>query len=342
MEKKQQAPSKMLFWLQLPLVAIFTAAFLVTELGSQGKLESAFLREKVYPGVSRVANLVTDTKFKIRGPQAPKNKIVIVEVDSQSIEALGRWPWHRDVQAFLIHKVFESGAKAVGLDIVYSEPDKRVPEELGKILNDKGLGKIAEQFETDRELEKVFAAYREKLVLGWVSESVCQPLYHGEEMCPIMAPEAIASLPEGFDKFAYSLFQTAGGFDPKATPFASFPTLISNIPSYNAVAAHSGYLNGFQDSDGYIRKSSLLMMANGKPFPSMAMEMARIARGQDLQVILDSKQRVQSIGFAANAANPEVTLPVTPIGAMEVNFRGPGRTFPLCSSRRHLARRGRA
>lgn len=321
MDKKNTPP--ILFWLQLPLIAIAAAAFGITELGAQGKLESPFLREKLYPTVSRISNIITDFKFKMRGPQAPKNKVVIVEVDSQSIEAIGRWPWHRDVQSFLIHKIFENGAKVVGLDIIFSEPDQRVPDELAKILQAKKMGGLIDQFETDKELERVIAAYKDRLVMGWTSESVCQPLYSGAEGCPITHPDAIASLPANFDKFSYQRFNTANGYDPLKSPFISFPTLIASIPAYNAAATHSAYLNGFQDSDGYIRKTSLFMMANGKPYPSMAMEMARIAMGQEIELSLDERQRVKELGFVQNGQK----LPVTPTGAMEINFRGPGRTF---------------
>lgn len=328
-DQQSKTSSRAIFWLQLPFIAIFTAAFVINEMGSLGKLENAFLRERAHPAVSRLANIWTDFKFKMRGPIPPKNKVVIVEIDSPSLELIGRWPWHRDIQALLVHRLYELGAKVVGLDIIYSEPDPRVPEELGKILQQKKMGHLIEQFETDKELERVIALHKDRLVLGWTTENPCQSLYvkDANTECPMTLPEVLEGYPLGFDKFAFSHFEGYQNFNPLKTPLVSFPTLIGSIPEYVAVSAHSGFLNGFQDSDGYIRKAGLFMMAASRPYPSLAMEMARIAQGEDLKLVLDDNGRVAQVGFSKS----ERYLPVTPVGAMEVNFRGPGRTFPYVS-----------
>src|SRR4051794_28394723 len=121
------------FWLfQMPFVFLCTFAYLVLFWGAEAELNSPFLREKVFPRLRTFSGFFTDKKFHMRGPQPPKNKIVIVEVDSPSIETFGRWPWHRDVTGLLISKIAESGAKVIGLDMVFSEPDQRVPPELAE------------------------------------------------------------------------------------------------------------------------------------------------------------------------------------------------------------------
>lgn len=53
---------------------------------------------------------------------APGNKIAIIAIDDQSIENLGRWPWPRDIQAMMIDKLSEAGAKVIGLTLLMSEP----------------------------------------------------------------------------------------------------------------------------------------------------------------------------------------------------------------------------
>ncbi len=55
--------------------------------------------------------------------------IVIVAVDEKSILSLGRWPWSRRYHAALINELGESGAKAIGLSIIFSEPDIAHPED---------------------------------------------------------------------------------------------------------------------------------------------------------------------------------------------------------------------
>jgi len=60
------------------------------------------------------------------GGPAPDD-IVIVAVDDASIAALGRWPWRRDVHAALLDRLRASGAKAVALDFLFTEPDADSP-----------------------------------------------------------------------------------------------------------------------------------------------------------------------------------------------------------------------
>jgi len=312
---------------QLPVIILFTFAFWVTESGSQGHLNNLVLRAKVYPMANRLTAIFTDMKFKIRGPQAPKNKVVVIGVDSESIERVGRWPWHRDAQALLIDSVFEAGAKAVGLDIVYSETDKRVPDELAEVLRSKNLGKVVDQFETDPQLASVIARHRKNLVLGWTTENECQPLYNSSDECPVTRPDVLESHPKNFDKFAYGDYKLNKTFDPAKTPFKSLLTFIANIDDFNAVAEHSAYLNGFQDPDGYIRRSALFMMAHGVPFPSMAMEMVRIAKNDSLKLELKDNGLVRKLGFDHSG-----DVHVTPLGIMEINFRGPSYTFPYISA----------
>ena len=316
-----------LWLLQLPFVALFTFAFYVDEMGIQGNIKNTFLREDIFPNLRRVSTLFTDAKFRARGPQPPKNKIVIVEIDSPSIEALGRWPWHRDITALLVAKTFELGAKTIGLDMVFSEPDKRVPDELASALQKNNLADVATEFETDPHLEKVIRIFSDKLVLGWTTEAFCQPGYDGHDKCPVNNPDAIATHPADFAKFACTKMEMPG-FDPKKTPVSSFVTLIPNIPMFQTTAKHAGYFNAFQDPDGYIRRSSLLMMGNSKAYPSLPLEMARVGMGEELGVVFNNDQLVESINFEKSGRK----LPVTPLGVMEVNFRGPSRTFTYVSA----------
>ena len=63
-----------------------------------------------------------------------KQKIVIVEIDDRAVNELARWPWHRDAIAVLVLQAVDAGAKVVGLDIVFPEPDQRVPDGVVELL----------------------------------------------------------------------------------------------------------------------------------------------------------------------------------------------------------------
>lgn len=313
---------------QIPTVLVFVAIYGIMVAGEKGLLHSAFLRDSLFPSLRRVAGQFTDFKFRARGTQAPKSKIVIVSIDSESIEAVGRWPWHRDYMAYLIDRTFQSGAKAVGLDIVFSEADQRIPDPLAEVLNKSKLGHLIKEFETDPTLAQVIGKYKDRLVLGWTTDSICQPAYQTSEECPVTHPDSLANHPEGFDRFAFSKVQTPPHFDPTKTPLLSLISFIANIPSFNSAASHAGTFNAFPDSDGFIRRTPLVVLANGKPYPSLALELARVALNDDLSIRINSDHQVDDLRFQkSNRA-----IAVNPIGSMEINFRGPSYTYPYVSA----------
>ena len=58
----------------------------------------------------------------------PNPNIVIVTIDDKSLESIGRWPWSRNIHAQFINKLTNSGALAIGLDILFLEPDTKNPK----------------------------------------------------------------------------------------------------------------------------------------------------------------------------------------------------------------------
>ncbi len=58
----------------------------------------------------------------------PNSDIVIVTVDDRSLDSLGRWPWPRQLHAEFIDKLTEARVKAIGLDILFIEPDHDNPD----------------------------------------------------------------------------------------------------------------------------------------------------------------------------------------------------------------------
>jgi CHASE2 domain-containing sensor protein/signal transduction histidine kinase len=57
--------------------------------------------------------------------------VVIVAIDDASIERIGRWPWRRALHGALLERLTMAGAKAIALDIVFTEPDADRPDDDG-------------------------------------------------------------------------------------------------------------------------------------------------------------------------------------------------------------------
>ncbi|MEK7345028.1 MAG: CHASE2 domain-containing protein [Pseudomonadota bacterium] len=77
--------------------------------------------------LSRLDNLVYDLAQK-HSDRAPPQDVVIVAIDEDSLSQLGRWPWSRKLHAQLIDRLHQGGAKAIGLDILLSEPQQGDPQ----------------------------------------------------------------------------------------------------------------------------------------------------------------------------------------------------------------------
>lgn len=73
-------------------------------------------------------NLFYDTQLRLQVRPAPPD-IVLVAVDEKSLEALGPWPWSRDIHAALVHRLSAWGARAVAFDILFPAADSTKAED---------------------------------------------------------------------------------------------------------------------------------------------------------------------------------------------------------------------
>src|SRR5438093_1927782 len=65
-----------------------------------------------------------DLRFLSRGSRQPSPAVVMAAIDEKSLDAEGRWPWPRSKIAALVDTLSRDGARAIGFDITFSEPDE--------------------------------------------------------------------------------------------------------------------------------------------------------------------------------------------------------------------------
>ena len=101
-------------WLGMAVSLAFTCALLMPDPGPMPAMR--FLAFDTY-----------QTKF----PRERKSAdAVIVAIDEKSLARVGQWPWPRDVVAKLVTKIAARNPAAIGIDILFTEPDRLSPDRL--------------------------------------------------------------------------------------------------------------------------------------------------------------------------------------------------------------------
>ncbi|MGZ3237179.1 MAG: CHASE2 domain-containing protein [Burkholderiaceae bacterium] len=72
-----------------------------------------------------------------------RDDIIIVSIDDYSLSELGRWPWPRSLHAELINHISKAKPRAIGLDIILSEPERATAN--GKRPGDAALAQALQQ-----------------------------------------------------------------------------------------------------------------------------------------------------------------------------------------------------
>ncbi|MGE3538898.1 MAG: CHASE2 domain-containing protein [Candidatus Tectimicrobiota bacterium] len=221
--------------------------------------------------LSRLELLVSDLRFRVRGPELPGPEVVIAAVDEKSIDQLGRWPWPYTVQAQLVRQLTAYGAAAIGYDVVFSSSDTSAGlENVQKIdaaLALRGyyhtpelqqlLGRVLAEAAHDHIFADALRA-SERTVLGYFFHWNCKDVEH------LQATE--------LERYVQNLTVSRNaGYTPRVAPGASLSTLQlpracaveSNLPVLSQAVWGNGFFNSRPDAtDGVIRHYPLLAQLN--------------------------------------------------------------------------------
>jgi adenylate cyclase len=267
---------------------------------------------------------IVDAMFRVRGSQATTGAVVIVDIDERSLKAHGQWPWPRNIVADLTRKIYASGSKVVGFDILFAERDRTSPITLltrhlgildacGDVDSILQTARGRQEFDHDGMFGASIAGGT--AVLGYMF------LFREDSL------KTDDRTP--FPSLTVSLASDTAGFADLKLIRAYRPLL--NIPEI-ATASSEGFFNVFPDQSGTVRKVPLFLMLADVPYPSLAFEMFRLALGEQ-QALL----HLSGIGKAKSRTLMGVSLGDTFIrtddfGNLTVNFRGPYNTFTYVSA----------
>jgi adenylate cyclase len=263
--------------------------------------------------------------LRLRAQSEPLDpRIVIVDIDEKSLDQLGRWPWNRDVVARLVDTLHDQYfARAIGFDVVFSEPDTSSGYKTLETLaeNDfKDLPAIAERIEALRprfDYDAIFAtALRERpVVLGY-----------------FLSNEANAITKGGLPEPAFRV----NALDGRALDVGVARSYTGNLEVLQKAARGGGFMNPLLDEDGNIRRVSLLLRVGDRFYESLALATARVGLGasqiepaffsrEELPVSDEAYLAYGAIrGLRLNSRPSSTFVPVERNLTALINYRGPG------------------
>jgi adenylate cyclase len=219
---------------------------------------------------------------------------VIVDIDDASLAAFGQWPWPRTLLADLVNKLTRQGAAAVAFDIIFAEPDRMSP------------GVAAQSF---RNLDEQTRAQLEKLPSN--DEVFAQAIKRSGRVVLGESGHHLAL------KYASPAKPTAGfamiGPNPSRY-LMTFPGLLRNIPVLERAAAGRGMLSIRAEPDGIVRRAPMVMKAEGKIVPGLALEMLRVVTHSGAIRIKSDAAGIQ------NVAIPGLVIPTDRNGQLWIHF----------------------
>lgn len=269
------------FGLRRTLGFALLAAFLALRIWDPGPLENLKLRSFDF--------------YQVLKPRVAELKpVVIVDIDEDSLNALGQWPWPRTILADLVTRLQKLGAVAIGFDIILSEPDRMSPSVVAKSfsqLDEDTRAKLQQLPSNDEILAKAMKGAR--VVLGQSGVPFPVP-DNGAKDLPRTGFASMGANPEPY--------------------LITFDGLLRDLPILERAAAGRGVLTVRTERDGIVRRVPLVMKAGGQMVPAITIEMLRVITNSGAILIRTDAAGIRSV------AVPGLEIPTDQNGQLWINF----------------------
>jgi adenylate cyclase len=280
-----------------------------------------------------------DLRFISRGPLKPAPEVVIAAIDEKSLDVEGRWPWPRSRIARLIEVLSAEGAKVIGMDITFSEPDENTnlkfldqfDQKMQALrIVDTGvrdfLLESRQSADNDLILSRAIKNSRSNTVLGYF-------FHMGQAALDFRLDDG--EVQQQLRRIGNSKYPLVIYTDKTlmADPFIPAYAPEGNLEILSEAAAASGYFNMIPDPDGIVRWMPLIIKCGEEIFAPLSVQTLCQYMGRPQLMVKVAAYGVEGIRMGS------LFLPTDENGQMLINYLGPGRTFPHYSISDILARK---
>jgi len=266
-----------------------------------------------------------DLRMVSRGQIPSGGETVIVAIDEKSLNELGRWPWPRTVIARLVDQLKGYGARVVGFDIIFAEPDnnaglKTLAELSGEIekigIQDEKLKGILTRRRSAADTDLALARsiqQAKNVTLGYFFHISDREVGH-------LTPAQIEASADNIANGRYQMIQAPKTVDESA--FIHAYAAVSNLKGLTNAAENSGYFNSFPDTDGVIRWAPLVIKFQHDYYASLPISVL-------LQYLDWPMLSIKIADFGVESVKlDKLRIPTDEAGRLLINFLGPARSFP--------------
>ena len=196
---------------------------------------------------------------------------VIVAIDEASLNRFGQWPWPRTLVAQLIDKLRAASPAAIGVDILFPEPDRLSPERLAPSVaaTDPQLAaRLARLPRHDAVLAASIRAAPVVLGVAGVEEGVV-----------FAAARWTPSLQKGADARGY---------------LRHYASTLRSLPEIDAAARGHGLLSADTEA-GVVRRVPMVARVGTIPVLPLSLETLRLASGEPLFVVRSGAAGIEAV-----------------------------------------------
>ena len=277
-----------------------------------------------------------DQRLSWRGIKEPSPIVVVAAIDEKSLDKEGRWPWPRNKIAQLIEKLSNDGAKVIGFDVFFTEPDensslnfiKQMDEQIDSLkINVEELNHFIEdeklKADNDRILAKAIKESKANVILSYFFHTGKESMGYEIEQ------EEIDNRVERIADSVYPLIRYEGGeintdlFDTASIrPYA--PEV--NLEQLSQSASNSGYINmdtsSAISSDGVIRDMPLAIKFGDDIFSPLSIQCVWHYFDRPNLMLRLAEYGIEGVFLGDRA------IPTNEMGELLINYLGPPGTFP--------------
>jgi len=198
---------------------------------------------------------------------------VIVAIDEASLNRLGQWPWPRSLVARLIDQLRAANPAAIGIDILFAEPDRLSADRLASALDpfDPAFA------ERSRKVS------RNDLVLAGSIKAA--PVVLGIAGIDSGVGSDIAMLTPSLQR----------GADARAS-MLHYSSALRSLAEIDTAARGHGVLST-ETEGGVVRRMPMVALIGTDPVLPLSLETLRMASGEPYFVVRGSSAGVESVGI---------------------------------------------